>query len=518
MTAARENNNRYRLIMLAVVVGLTLVRVWYAREIPLAQDEAHTWQWSRHLAWGYFDQAPMIAWLIKLGTALFGSTELGVRSTALLITPLTSLLFYEFCRRIFKDELVGLWVVLLINGTIFFNLAAVINTYDTALALFWLAGMYCAAVAVFEEKPGWWYLSGLACGLAMLTKYSAVLLPALLFAFLLTGKTRRRWAGRKEPWLAAALAALVYSPNLIWNATHNWAAFGHTASLGGGEYLFTTHEFLAGQMGLLGPIAAGLVAIGLVRAVGQARRGDQRQALLLWCALPVLIMFTLMSFKGRVYGNWTAPGYLGAVLAAAFALRQPIMTKPAWRRWGVAALVTGYAIVAMVYFHAPLLRAMSPPANLDPTMEISGWPELGRRIGIQLAEWPKRWPNEDRPFIFGLRYQKPSLAAFYTPGQPETICLFLPGERLNSYAYWADPRKLKGKNALAVVIKGDAWLEARLKTLFDRLELLDVVDLVGASGRVINKVALYRCVNFQGRDARPAWLLPPVSMLEAKKR
>ena len=87
MTAARENNNRYRLIMLAVVVGLTLVRVWYAREIPLAQDEAHTWQWSRHLAWGYFDQAPMIAWLIKLGTALFGSTELGVRSTALLITP-----------------------------------------------------------------------------------------------------------------------------------------------------------------------------------------------------------------------------------------------------------------------------------------------------------------------------------------------------------------------------------------------------------------------------------------------
>ncbi|MFP2908974.1 4-amino-4-deoxy-L-arabinose transferase, partial [Pyxidicoccus sp. 3LFB2] len=38
-------------------------------------DTAYYWQWARHLAWGYYDHPPMVAWLIA---------ALGVRGSALL--------------------------------------------------------------------------------------------------------------------------------------------------------------------------------------------------------------------------------------------------------------------------------------------------------------------------------------------------------------------------------------------------------------------------------------------------
>ena len=47
--------------------------------IELSFDEAYYWIYSEYLAWGYFDHPPMVAVFIKLGTLLFGNTELGVR-------------------------------------------------------------------------------------------------------------------------------------------------------------------------------------------------------------------------------------------------------------------------------------------------------------------------------------------------------------------------------------------------------------------------------------------------------
>src|ERR1700677_2962050 len=44
----------------------------------LVPDEAYYWVWSQHLALSYLDHPPIVAYLIRLGTALMGNTELGV--------------------------------------------------------------------------------------------------------------------------------------------------------------------------------------------------------------------------------------------------------------------------------------------------------------------------------------------------------------------------------------------------------------------------------------------------------
>ncbi|HEX7977795.1 MAG TPA: hypothetical protein VF461_04290, partial [Gemmatimonadaceae bacterium] len=55
-----------------VIVAAWLVRLAFAARLPLFPDETYYWDWSRRLAGGYFDHPPMIAVLIRAGTALAG--------------------------------------------------------------------------------------------------------------------------------------------------------------------------------------------------------------------------------------------------------------------------------------------------------------------------------------------------------------------------------------------------------------------------------------------------------------
>ena len=67
-------------VSLAIVALLLVLRGVIAAVLPLSADEAYYWLWSLHPAFGYFDHPPMIAWLIRAGTFVFGDTPLGVRA------------------------------------------------------------------------------------------------------------------------------------------------------------------------------------------------------------------------------------------------------------------------------------------------------------------------------------------------------------------------------------------------------------------------------------------------------
>src|SRR5262249_35192197 len=64
---------------------LTLHRLWFATRIELVPDEAYYWLWSKHLAASYRDKGPAIAWVIALGTWLFGDTVFGIRFFSVLL-------------------------------------------------------------------------------------------------------------------------------------------------------------------------------------------------------------------------------------------------------------------------------------------------------------------------------------------------------------------------------------------------------------------------------------------------
>lgn len=71
-------------------IALILVRLLCVGYVELLPEEAYYWNYSRHLDIGYLDHPPMVAWLIRLGTAVFGESEFGVRAGALLCGALAS--------------------------------------------------------------------------------------------------------------------------------------------------------------------------------------------------------------------------------------------------------------------------------------------------------------------------------------------------------------------------------------------------------------------------------------------
>ncbi len=481
--------------------GLTLLRIWYAGLVPLAPDEATYWTWSRNLDWGYYDGPPLVAGLIRLGTLLIGNTERGVRLMSIMLGLGLSLLVFDFCRRFLKDALAGFWLVAAFNGSILFGLGSLLGTYDILQNFLWMLGLHLTALALLEDRRWAWPAAGLAVGLSIVAKYNSVMLLGGIGATILFTAAGRRRLATPWPWLALLAALLAILPNVWWNYQHDFVSVRHVGQLATGDSkpFFTTHQLIGGQLGLVGPVFLPLIVWGLALAWRSARRGDVLQSLLLWAALPTMLMFLAMSTWTRVYDNWPAPCYLSAGLAACAMLAER-MRRVAWlRRAGLVGLLAGYLAVAGAFLHQPLLSLLDLKPEDDPTAELYGWPDLGRAVADTLAAWPGR----GKPFVFAIRHQLAASLTFYTPGHPEIHELFPPHHRLSQYLLWTNPDRLKGRDGLAVLPR-HARAVPDLAKMFREFKLLREVDVKDPAGRVVMRMSLHHGRDFLGRDARPA--------------
>src|SRR5436189_6466417 len=67
---------RWRALAALLIVGAAVLHIAYlAHDCPLdlAPDEAHYWDWSRHLDWSYYSKGPLVAYLIRLSVMVTGS-------------------------------------------------------------------------------------------------------------------------------------------------------------------------------------------------------------------------------------------------------------------------------------------------------------------------------------------------------------------------------------------------------------------------------------------------------------
>src|SRR5256886_4826212 len=126
--------------VLIFIGALTLVRLAMLGSTDLEFDEAHYWMWSERLAPAYFSKGTGIAFAIRASTMLFGANEFGVRFFSPILAAGTSLLLFDFARRLFSAN-ARLWPVLALNVLPIFNLVAFLMTIDPLSIFFWLAAM-----------------------------------------------------------------------------------------------------------------------------------------------------------------------------------------------------------------------------------------------------------------------------------------------------------------------------------------------------------------------------------------
>ena len=346
--------------MLAV---LTLFRFWYDAQHELLQDEAYYWQWSRHLDWGYYDNTPLMAPVIRLFTGIFGSTELGVRAGASVCALLISVFVYLLAKRLFGAA-VAVVSVVLANVIPLFAAGSVIMTQDPVQIAFWAAALYVVNRALTDRpRWSWWLGAGVLAGLAAQAKLNALaLLPGVFLYVLLSPTARARWLRRPEPYAAGLVALLVFAPFLWWNHTHQNAFWIHAhamASRGSGhDGPKWVLRFLGDQALLLSPF---VFLTYLYTLYDGARRGVKEQddaSLYLWCPSLVAFSATLVTaLRSKVEGNWAVDAYVtGVILVAAVFVRAWERRQAVGRAWVGLSVGLAAVLALIALFPRPALR------------------------------------------------------------------------------------------------------------------------------------------------------------------
>jgi len=301
----------------------------------------------------------------------------------------------------------------------------IIATPDTVLALCWAIALHEALPALRGNRKRW-LTAGCATGLGLLGKYTMVLIgPVFLWAILWTDPRALRtpW-----PYLGLLLAALAFSPNVLWNVDNDWLTmrfqFGHGFSTETGALLLeptmqtpTEPEAsmnLAERGASLGAYLATQAALwGLIAPIGIAallRRRDRidlrttisqaldrpARALLTAAALFPLLFFALIASFSEVEPNWPVMYLAAAVPFVALALR-------GLRGWTILAAAGNLLLASLYVYHGATAGLPLPDSQNRILRETHGF----KALAAEAAELPGP--------VFAARYQTTAMLNFYQP-------------------------------------------------------------------------------------------------------
>jgi len=419
---------------LFIVAIAAVVRLAFGAFIPIFPDEAYYWEWSRHLAAGYFDHPPAIALLIgSSGDA----SSLGVRVGPILSGFVAALTTVAIARRLGGGR-AALRAATVITVLPLAAAGLILATPDAPLLATTALSLYCIVRALHESVGsrrsfGWWVATGVALGAAFASKYTSIFLPlAVVIAVLVRPKLRTRLR-EPGPYVACLIATLVFSPVLVWNAHHHWVSFlyqvrhGLSAPQGSALIAAWKHEgdFFGGQAGLASPILFVLLAIATGRSL--RRRASDTQFVLAMVAALSFVFFIYSAVRQRVEPNWPAPAYIPAIVLLA-----TTSSKRIARKWFDAGVVLAAAMSILIYAQAvePLLPI--PPAK-DPIGRAFGWNELAVAADSMARDATSK--SHTTTWLGGDRYQEAAELAFLIPAHPTTFATNLSG-RANQYDLW----------------------------------------------------------------------------------
>lgn len=395
---------------------------------PLFPDETYYWEWSRRLAWSYFDHPPMIAWLVRAGTTIAGHTAFGVRLFPILAGMLAGWFVILAARRLGGGS--AALVAAMIFALMPLSAAGLIlATPDAPLFAASAACVYCVLRALGDTEGRstllWWCLAGLALGFGMMSKYTAVLLALGVLVAVVAVRELRPQLASPGPYMAIVVAVAVFAPVIVWNAQHDWASFTFQLRHGlggvGGSVIGRELELLGGQLGLVTPILFVMLIVAAVRARGSAH------TLLAIAGGVVFAFFLFSATRRRVEANWPALAYVpGIILVAAHA------AGPAWRAWMRAGVALAGVLTVVTYVNT-FTPVLPVPARRDPVARSAGWELLAAEV--HRIHGPRLPISSYRTWVAATRYQEASELAFHMPDTPEVFSLNLM-TRPNQYDFW----------------------------------------------------------------------------------
>ncbi|MTI15183.1 glycosyltransferase family 39 protein [Sansalvadorimonas verongulae] len=478
-----------RLHALGIIIGVLFIHLVMASGVPLGVDEAHYALYALHPALSYFDHPPMVGWLQML-IAPLGYDEFTVRLIPALLYALSSYLAFRVSYRLFPEgpAYVGLLSVLLINSAPIFQLMGWGLVPDLPLMALGLLSLELILSIHKYNQHKHWIALGVVYGLAGLSKYTAVFLPAGMIIFMIQ-YNGLKWLKGRGPWLAALIALIIISPVLIWNAQNDWASLAYQFDRGVGVKSWAARKVVAMQLAqvVLYSVLAYVAAIAAIVAVLRKNIPEQDRAscwLIIWSALPLLLVVGWSAGDGTFLPNWPALGWtLLAPLSSYWICR-------GWHKLWVKSLVVVSSVLSLALISFLFIFLAFMPLSTFPFMsplikDLVGWNEAAKHAVALKQEWRKEEGRD--PVLLIDNWSKASRIAWYA--YPEPVQLVT--DRLTQFDFWHGK---PGPDTYGILIRdkksapesGHLTLKGFSCSLFDQTEA--TLDRI-----VINRFQFYRC-------------------------
>lgn len=351
------------------------------------RDELYYLACGEHLAWGYVDQAPMIAIVARITRALLGDSLFAIRFFPAVagagLVFVTCLIARELGGGRFAIILAALCVIVA-PGFLLLDTILTMNAFEP---LFWAIGALVIVRICKTDDRRLWLWFGAVEGVGLMNKHSTLVFGfAVVVALLLT--PARKYFLSKWLWLAGLIALLIFLPNILWQINNGFPTVEVLRNADKNQNLpVSPFDFFKGQLLLTHPLTFPVWAAGLYFYL-IAKTGKPYRVL----GWAYVVMFALMiALRAKIY--YLLPAYPLLFAPGAVQLEKVFARlserRRAWR-WlkpaTVALLIVGGALLA------PLALPVLPVETFIRYQHALGL-EAPRTEKLRLAELPQHYAD-----------------------------------------------------------------------------------------------------------------------------
>jgi 4-amino-4-deoxy-L-arabinose transferase-like glycosyltransferase len=514
------------LVLVGGAIGRLLIGIW----MPIGYDEAYYYLYTIHPDWSYFDHPPLVAlttaWGINM--ALGWVTPITMRLGSILLYTGTLFIAYLTGCKLF-DRAVGLTAVVIFSFIPIFQLVfGCFTVPDVPLIFFWSIALWIAASEFFDlprYRPTWKIIPLCATiGMAFMSKYHGVFLGMGLVGFCLSTPQYRQIFRSRWFWFGATTFAIVISPAIAWNFYQDWVSFrfqSNRAVPTSGyqiDRIFTT--FLLQLLYLFPGISFPLIWTMWKRLSGSAipaatffHRDDRtKYRLLLWVALPPIVIFSIIAGYQHILPSWLMPGFW----TATFLLADQAVSWRQWHDtavkrwlWICATIVHVLFVLAIGHLQWGILQKPSQytlfggllPVKIDTSTELVDVLQMRRKFE---TDPQLKAALNSTDYIFSNRYYTAGqIAMALTPISGKPVTCFDDDPR--GFAFWYADRQFVGKNGLyigSVNFEADRLAETRYPPFFQSLTKIATIPFT-RGGVVVQNFSVYSAKNLRKPYPRP---------------
>ncbi len=455
-----------------------VLHLWTNAHDNFFRDELYYMAAGQHLAAGYVEYPPFVAWATAFSRALFGDSVFAIRllpalagaAIVILAADMAALMGGGFLAQVLAAFAVALCPVFIGSSGLM--------TMDPFDQLWWVLAAWVLVRLIRSQNPKLWLLVGAVVGIGLLTKLViGFFVIALLLGLLLSEQRKLLFSW----WLilGGGIALVMVTPYLIWQAQHGFPVLEYTKAYSSGKTVaYGPLQYFLQQVLTTNPLLLPLWLGGLY-FVFFTKPGKPYRAFG-WVYVFLFIFF--LTQHAKFY--WLSPTYPPLFAAGAYGLELLVQQRPQLK-WMQPAYIWVAAISGLLI--VPLSIPILPTQAFIRYYAITGGRDAGKAENLASSELPQNYADR-----YGWKEMVAAVQQAYdtlTPTEKADACILARdyGEAGAVDFYGAKlglPRAISGHNSYYMWGPQGCTGKVIITVNFNKQDLIAGFDSVELGGQV----------------------------------